>query len=42
MYTARGKYRGYTRLTYQAHCGQLVGLWLLELCGEETAVGYFG
>jgi len=42
MYTAKGNYRGHTRLTYQAECGQLVGLWLLELCAEETAVGCCG
>jgi len=42
MYPGRGKYRGYKRLTYQTQCGQLVGLWLLELCTEETAVGCCG
>jgi len=42
MYRERGKYRRYTRLTYQAQCGQLVGLWLLELSAEETAVGNCG
>jgi hypothetical protein len=34
--------RGNSRLTYQAECGQLVGLWLLELCGKETAAGCCG
>ena len=42
MCTGRGKYTGYTGLTYQAECGQLVGWWLLELCGEGTAVGCCG
>jgi len=42
MYRGRGKYRGYTRLTYQAESGQLAGWWLLELCAEETAVGCCG
>jgi hypothetical protein len=42
MYPGRGKYRAYTRLIYQAKCGQLVGLWLLELSAEETAIGCCG
>jgi len=29
-------------LSYQAQSCQLVGLWLLELRAEETAVGYCG
>jgi len=42
MYRGGGKYSGYTRLTYQAECGQLAVWWLLDLCAEETAVGYCG
>jgi len=42
MYTGRGKYRGYTGLTYQAECGQRVVWWFLELCVEGTAVGCCG
>jgi len=42
MYPGRETYRGYTRLTYQADCGQLVVLWLLKLCAEETAIGCRG
>jgi hypothetical protein len=34
--------RGNRRLTYQAECGQLMGLKLLELSAEETAVGCCG
>jgi len=37
-----GNYTGYTRLTYQAEYGQLVGLWVLEFCAEKTAVGCSG
>jgi hypothetical protein len=37
MYHGGGNYRENTRLTYQAECGYLVGLWLLELSAEETA-----
>jgi hypothetical protein len=42
MYPGRGKSTGYMRLTYQAECGQLVGMWLLVLFAEETALGCFG
>jgi len=42
MYRGGGKYSGYTRLTYQAECGQLLGWWLLEQSAEETAVGCCG
>jgi len=40
MHPGKGKYRGYTSLTYQAECGHLVFSWLLELFAEETAEGY--
>jgi len=42
MYPGRGKSTGYMSLTYQALCGQLVGLWLLDFCAEATAVGCCG
>jgi len=42
MYPGRRKSRGYTRLSYQAECGHILGSWLLELSAEEIAVGCCG
>ena len=42
MYPGRVKCRGRTSLTYQAECGQNVGLRISELPAKETATGCCG